>query len=86
MNFHLIGTRRASTNTILKALFALLVLGLLVGFILPVKAQNVKASDKVLKDTVIASKSYKLYLGSRGGKYVIRVSKTGNTYKQYVKK
>ena len=49
--------------------------------------QQVKPNnDKVLKDTVISSVSYKLYQGSRGGKYVLRTSKSGNIYKQYIKK
>ena len=45
-----------------------------------------KQTDKVLKDTTIAGKSYKLYIGSRGGKYTIRTSKTGNIYKAYINK
>ncbi len=49
-------------------------------------AQTSKPVDKVLKDTTIKNVKYKLYVGSRGGKYVVRTSKTGNTYKQYIKK
>lgn len=45
-----------------------------------------KPTDKVLKDTVIKTVTYKLYQGSRGGKYIIRTSKTGTSYKQYIKK
>lgn len=45
-----------------------------------------KSADKVLKDTVIKAVSYKLYVGSRGGRYVLRTSKSGNVYKQYIKK
>lgn len=47
---------------------------------------TVKRSDKVLKDTLIRSVNYKLYVGLRGGKYVLRTSKTGKVYKQYIKK
>ena len=51
------------------------------------KAQEVKPADKVLKDTVISANTYKLYVGAKGGKYVLRTSgKTGKVYKQYIKK
>lgn len=85
MNYNSIGSKAITSNrTVIISclLFAMLLLGVVVSS----KAQTTKVTDKVLKDTVIASKPYKLYLGSRGGKYVIRVSKTGNTYKQYFKK
>lgn len=46
-----------------------------------------KPVDNVLKDTTIKSVKYPLYVGSRGGKYILRVSKvTGKQYKQYIKK
>lgn len=52
-----------------------------------VSAQTVKPStDKVLKDTTINKVDYKLYEGTRGGKYVLRTAKSGNVYKQYIKK
>lgn len=39
-----------------------------------------------VKDTVVNSVTYKLYKGSKGGKYIIRTSKvTGKEYKQYFK-
>lgn len=85
MNYNSIGSKAITSNrTVIVSclLFAMLLLGVVVSS----KAQSVKEVDKVLKDTVIASKSYKLYLGSRGGKYVIRVSKSGKEYKQYFKK
>lgn len=47
---------------------------------------QVKPSDKVLKDTVIKANSYKLYIGSKGGKYVLKTSKNGKVYKSYVSK
>ena len=34
----------------------------------------------------ISGKRYKIETGSRGGKYVMRVSKTGTTYKYYIPK
>ena len=81
-----IGAKPASTSSLLKASLVIILFALLFIAFVPVKAQSVvKVSDKVLKDTTIANKSYKLYLGSRGGKYVLRVSKSGNTYKQYIK-
>lgn len=48
--------------------------------------QEVPDTNKVLKDTTIKSVTYKLYQGSRGGKYVWRKSATGKFYKQYIKK
>lgn len=46
-----------------------------------------KIPDKAIKDTVIRSVSYKLYIGSRGGKYILMTSKkTGKVYKRYFKK
>lgn len=37
------------------------------------------------KDTVINKVAHKLYIGARGGKYIIVTSKTGTTYKRYFK-
>lgn len=50
-------------------------------------ALTVSAKDKPkeLKDTVIKSVTYKLYEGSRGGKYYLKTSKTNNVYKVYIK-
>jgi hypothetical protein len=45
-----------------------------------------KPIDKVLKDTTIRSVSYKIYQGSRGGKYYFKQSKSGTIYKVYLKK
>lgn len=42
--------------------------------------------DVSVKDTTINNKSFKLYTGAKGGKYIIVVSKTGNSYKRYFKK
>lgn len=47
---------------------------------------QVKPSDKVLKDTVIKSTSYKMYVGSKGGRYIFKTSKNGKVYKMYVSK
>lgn len=69
-------------NVIRILLFALLLV-----LVYGAKSQEiVKPTDKVLKDTVISNVSYKLYVGSRGGKYVLRTSKTGRVYKMYFKK
>lgn len=86
MNYNSIGSKAITSNrTVIIA--CILFIALLLGIVVSSKAQTVKVADKVLKDTVIAHKSYKLYLGSRGGKYMIRVSKgTGKEYKQYFKK
>ena len=46
---------------------------------------QVKPSDKVLKDTVIKAVSYKLYVGSKGGRYFLKTSKSGKVYKSYIK-
>jgi hypothetical protein len=43
------------------------------------------ATDPVIKDTTINKVQYKLYQGSRGGKYVIVISKTGKPYRKYFK-
>jgi hypothetical protein len=39
-----------------------------------------------VKDTTIAAKVYKIYQGSRGGRFVIVTSKTGTQYKKYLPK
>lgn len=49
-------------------------------------AQDIKPTDKVLKDTTINKVEYKLYIGSRGGKYVLRTAKSGKVYKMYIPK
>ena len=43
------------------------------------------ATYPVIKDTTINTVQYKLYQGSRGGKYVIVISKTGKPYRKYFK-
>lgn len=47
------------------------------------------ATDKPVKDTTVkingVSQSYKMYVGIKGGKYIIVTSKTGSTYKKYFK-
>lgn len=43
-------------------------------------------NDKPVKDTVINKVTYKLYIGAKGGKYIIVTSKTGTQYKKYFKK
>jgi hypothetical protein len=43
------------------------------------------AKDPVIKDTTINKIEYKLYQGSRGGRYVIVISKTGKPYRKYFK-
>lgn len=46
---------------------------------------TITTKDRVLKDTVIKDIKYPMYIGSKGGKYIIRTSKTGSMYKQYFK-
>lgn len=41
---------------------------------------------KVIKDTTINKTVYKLYEGSKGGKFIIVTSRNGNQYKKYFKK
>jgi len=43
------------------------------------------ASDPVVRDTTINKVTYSIYQGSRGGQYIIVISKTGKTYKKYFK-
>jgi hypothetical protein len=38
------------------------------------------------KDTTMRGTTYKIYVGRSGGRYIIRTSKAGNEYKQYLKK
>lgn len=85
-NYNSIGTKCAKAKHLLIAGILVIVFIGLSAIFMPSKAQTIKSQDKVLKDTVIANKSYKLMLGRRGGKYVVRVSASGKTYKQYFKK
>lgn len=63
------------------------ILTIVLGIMINTQAQTViKPTDKVLKDTTIKSIVYKLYVGSKGGKYIIVTSKAGNQYKKYFKK
>lgn len=52
----------------------------------PATAQTPEKVDKVLKDTTISNKVYKLYVGARGGKYIVATSKSGKSYKRYFSK
>ena len=38
------------------------------------------------KDTTIKSAAYKIYVGAKGGRFIIVTSKAGNQYKKYLKK
>lgn len=38
-----------------------------------------------VKDTVIKEVKHKLYVGAKGGKFIVVTSKTGNQYKRYFK-
>ena len=62
----------------------------LVLFSLTIQAQKsplqAVSKETSTKDTIIKTVSYKLYIGSKGGKYIYVVSKSGNTYKKYLKK
>ncbi len=50
---------------------------------LPKKVIKVPATS--VKDTLIKNVSYKMYMGIKGGKYIIVTSRTGNQYKRYFK-
>lgn len=83
MNYNNIGSTSIVPTRwviILTILFAMMV------FSLVASAQTVKPSDKVLKDTVIKAINYKLYIGPKGGKYVLKTSKSGVVYKMYISK
>lgn len=87
MNYNSIGTKciiKPYKALFFALLFPIILLALL-AICTPAHSQDVKPADKVLKDTVIASKTYKLYVGSRGGRYVVRTAKSGKVYKQYFK-
>jgi hypothetical protein len=40
-------------------------------------------NDKPVKDTVINHVTYKLFVGAKGGRYIIVTSKTGKEYRKY---
>jgi hypothetical protein len=63
-----------------KALFIVIIL-----FSLTAISQE-KPKDKVLRDTTIKNVTYRIYEGSRGGKYYLKTSKSGTIYKVYLKK
>jgi hypothetical protein len=76
----------SSSKRIAKVLSLLLIVLLLSCAGSSAQTTIVKPADKVLKDTTIRDTTYKLYIGSRGGKYIIMTSKTtGKTYKKYFK-
>lgn len=41
--------------------------------------------DTPVKDTTIKGVTIPLYVGSKGGKYILVTSKSGNVYKKYLK-
>jgi len=45
-----------------------------------------KQADKVLRDTLVKGVKTQIFVGSRGGKYILVTSKAGNVYKKYLKK
>ena len=58
-----------------KILFALALLTSLMAY----------ASDPVVRDTTINKVTYNIYQGGRGGQYIVITSKSGKTYKKYLK-
>lgn len=48
--------------------------------------KKAKKQTKTLDTVTIKGKVYPIYKGSRGGLFIVRTSKKGNTYKQYLKK
>lgn len=86
MNYNSTGAKPIASNKIIliSALaFVLLIACML--FCSPVMAQEIKKADKELKDTVIRKITYKLYEGSRGGRYYLKTSANGSVYKVYIK-
>ena len=63
-----------------KILFIIIIL-----FISLTAISQEKPKDKVLRDTTIKNVTYKIYEGSRGGKYYLKTSKSGAIYKVYLK-
>lgn len=86
MNYNQIGSKCLVKTKYLAPIIFLFIALILGGLFIvtPARAQDVKA-DKVLKDTLIKSVSYKVYQGARGGRYIVRTSAKGNVYKQYIK-
>lgn len=64
-----------------KILFIVIIL-----FISLTAISQEKPKDKVLRDTTIKNVIYKIYQGSKGGKYYLKTSKSGTIYKVYLKK
>lgn len=64
-------------------MFKMLLVALMLCASAVVSGQVVKGKE--LKDTVIKSVTCKMYVGSRGGRYVLKTSKSGNVYKLYFK-
>jgi len=89
MNYNNIGNKSiVSTKWVLiitVLFFSVLFGGLF--FCTPAHAQvkPFKNTGKVLKDTVIKEVKYVLYVGAKGGKYIVRTSAKGNIYKMYIK-
>lgn len=42
------------------------------------------AQDKPVKDTIINSVTYKIYVGPKGGRFIWITSKKGTKYKRYL--
>lgn len=85
MNYNSTGSKAITSHRNL-IIACVLFIGLLLCTVIGAKAQSIpKVSDKVLKDTTINGKVFKLYVGSRGGKYTLVTSKSGNVYKKYFK-
>ena len=46
---------------------------------------NSQVKEPIKQDTTIKGKVETLYTGSKGGKYILVTSKSGNVYKKYLK-
>jgi len=53
---------------------------------LPKSSENKDSKPEKVGETTIDGKKYPIYKGKRGGLYIIRTSKNGKEYKQYLKK
>lgn len=48
--------------------------------------EDLTKNSKPIKDTTIKTVVYKIYEGSKGGRFIIVTSRSGNQYKKYLKK
>jgi len=81
-------TRMTTANKLFIAVLAVIIGVALIFSAASVQAQTTpaKTTDKVLKDSLVKGVKTPIYIGGRGGKYILVTSKSGNVYKKYIKK